>query len=174
MRFWAVLPLVLLAALVGVAAFVLLRGEPRETVSEGRIGRDAPSFALTQLESDGLVTSDDFRGRAYVINVFASWCTPCRAEHPLLMTLKQRQGVTLLGIAFKDEPTATRAFLNELGDPFTRIGLDPDGRFALELGTAGVPETFVIGADGRIKAVHRGPLTPEVVQQTILPALSEP
>jgi len=117
------------------------------------------------------VTSETFAGRAYVVNVFASWCTPCRAEHPQLMAL-QASGVEILGVAYKDRPDATAAFLNGLGDPFTAVGQDPEGRFALELGIIGVPETFVIGPDGTIRAVHRGPLTPDVIESTIRPALS--
>jgi cytochrome c biogenesis protein CcmG/thiol:disulfide interchange protein DsbE len=167
------LPLLLLVGLIGVAAFVLLRGAPRETLSEGRIGRAAPSFALSRLGGGDLVTSDEMAGRAHVVNLFASWCSPCRAEHPVLMALQQR-GVPVLGVAYKDEPADTEAFLHELGDPFSVVALDPDGRFALELGTAGVPETFVIGADGRILALHRGPLTDDVIAEKILPALGAP
>jgi cytochrome c biogenesis protein CcmG/thiol:disulfide interchange protein DsbE len=80
--------------------------------------------------------------------------------------------VEILGVAYKDRPAATMQFLNGLGDPFSAVGQDPEGRFALELGIVGVPETFVIGADGTIRAVHRGPLTPEVVEEVIRPALN--
>lgn len=167
------IPVALLVALVAVAAFVLLRGGEHETVSGGRIGRDAPSFALTRLGGGAMVTSDDFAGRPHVVNFFASWCTPCRAEHPQLMALKD-EGVTVLGVAYKDEPEASAIFLRELGDPFAAVALDPEGRYALELGVAGaVPETFVIGADGRVLAVHRGPLTREVIAETILPAVNQ-
>lgn len=171
MRGFALIPIVLLAALVAVAAFVLLRGGERETLSDGRMGREAPRFALTRLGGGDLVTSEAFAGRAYVINLFASWCAPCRVEHPLLMQL-EAQGAPIVGIAYKDQEANTAGFLRELGDPFETVAMDPDGRYALELGTAGVPETFVIGADGRIRAVHRGPLTPEIVADVIAPALS--
>jgi cytochrome c biogenesis protein CcmG/thiol:disulfide interchange protein DsbE len=85
----------------------------------------------------------------------------------------QAGGVQILGVAYKDRPEAASRFLSELGDPFSEVGLDPEGRFGLELGLTGVPETFVIGADGEIKAVHRGPLTQEVVERTIIPALRD-
>lgn len=173
MRLWSLLPILLLVGLIVAAAFVLLRGGARETVSDGRIGRTAPSFALTSLDGGDLVTSDQFRGRAHVVNFFASWCTPCRAEHPQLMALKA-QGATILGVAYKDRPENAAGFLRELGDPFSATALDPEGRYALELGLAGaVPETFVIGPDGTVRAVHRGPLTPEVAADVIWPALRD-
>ncbi len=169
-RWLAFLPLVALALLVIVGAFMLTREGTRETFSEGRIGRPAPAYSLAPLGEGAPVTSETFAGRAYVVNVFASWCTPCRAEHPQLMAL-QASGVEIVGVAYKDRPEATTAFLNGLGDPFTAVGQDPEGRFALELGIVGVPETFVIGPDGTIRAVHRGPLTPEIIESTIRPAL---
>lgn len=173
-RFAAFIPVVLLLALVLASVVVLTRGGERQTVSAGHIGRAAPTFALTRLGGGELVTSDAFAGRAYVVNVFASWCAPCRVEHPQLMAL-QAQGVSILGIAYKDEPEDAARFLRGLGNPFEAAALDPQGRFALELGVAGaVPETFVIGADGRIRAVHRGPLTEDIIASDILPALAAP
>lgn len=172
-RWLAFIPLAALALLVIVGAFLLTREGERETFSEGRIGRAAPAYALAALDGGATVEGAAFAGRPYVINVFASWCTPCRAEHPQLMAL-QASGVEILGVAYKDRPAATMQFLNGLGDPFSAVGQDPEGRFALELGIVGVPETFVIGADGTIRAVHRGPLTPEVVEEVIRPALDAP
>lgn len=172
-RLLAVLPLALLAVVVALSAFLLMRGGERETVSAGQLGREQPSYALSRLGGGDLVTSDDLAGQAHVINLFASWCTPCRAEHPVLMDLRA-QGVMIVGIAYKDEPEDAAGFLSELGDPFNSVALDPNGRFGLELGMAGVPETFVIGPDGTIRAVHRGPLTPDVVERTIMPALRRP
>lgn len=171
-RLLAFLPVLLLAALIGAAGFVLLRGGERSVVTDGAENRMAPAFSLERLGGGPPLASGDFAGQPYLINLYASWCTPCRAEHPVLMQLKQG-GVVIVGIAYKDRPENTAAFLAQLGDPFAVTGLDPDGRFGLELGVAGVPETFVIGADGRIRAVHRGPLTPDVVAERILPALRE-
>ncbi len=166
----ALIPIIALLALIGVGVFLLTREQGRETFSEGRIGRPAPTYTLASLDEGEPVVSSAREGRAYVINVFASWCTPCRAEHPQLMAL-QAGGVDIVGVAYKDRPEATLRFLSELGDPFADVGLDPDGRFGLDLGITGAPETFVIGEDGTIRAVHRGPLTPEVIEETILPAL---
>jgi cytochrome c biogenesis protein CcmG/thiol:disulfide interchange protein DsbE len=169
-RAFAIIPLIALVALVGVAIFLLTREGERNTISQGLIGRPAPTFALTRLEGGELVTSDAMRGRPYVINMFASWCTPCRAEHPQLMAL-QASSVEIVGVAYKDEPEATAGFLSDLGNPFSAVAMDPEGRFGLELGLVGVPETFVIGADGTIRAVYRGPLTGEAIEETIRPAI---
>jgi cytochrome c biogenesis protein CcmG/thiol:disulfide interchange protein DsbE len=166
----ALIPIVALIALIGVGASLLLRETARETFSEGRIGRPAPAYSLERLGGGEPVDSASHAGRAYLINVFASWCAPCRVEHPQLMAL-QAGGVEIVGVAYKDRPEATTAFLVELGDPFREVGLDPEGRLGLDLGVTGAPETFVIGADGAIHAVHRGPLTPEIIEQEILPAL---
>jgi cytochrome c biogenesis protein CcmG/thiol:disulfide interchange protein DsbE len=172
-RALALAPLFLLAALVVLSVLLLTRGGARETISEGQIGRPAPIYALERLGGGALVTSADMAGRPYLINVFASWCTPCRVEHPVLIALRDN-GVEIIGIAYKDAPNASARFLDQLGNPFSSVAMDPEGRFALELGTAGVPETFVISGDGTINAVHRGPLTPEIVETIILPALGAP
>jgi cytochrome c biogenesis protein CcmG, thiol:disulfide interchange protein DsbE len=172
-RVLAFAPLIVLALIVAVSAFMLTRGGERETVSSGALGRSAPAYELARLGGGEPLRSAQMAGRAHLINIFASWCTPCRAEHAFLMDL-QRQGVEIIGIASKDKPEDAQRFLTELGDPFAAAALDPDGRFALELGAAGVPETFVIGADGAIRAVHRGPLTPDIIEREILPALARP
>ncbi|OQW59033.1 MAG: hypothetical protein A4S17_03045 [Proteobacteria bacterium HN_bin10] len=173
MRLIAFVPLAALAFLVAVGAFLLTREGERDRFTEGLVGRAAPTYALTRLDDGAMLTSDEMRGRPYVINLFASWCTPCRAEHPQLMALRQR-GVEIVGIAYKDRREASAAFLTELGDPFSVVAMDPEGRFGLELGITGVPETFVIGPDGIVRAAYRGPLTAEAIEQEILPALSPP
>lgn len=172
-RWLAFAPLAALVVIVAVAAFLLMRPGERETFTDGAASRAAPTYGLTRLGGGELVTSEATEGRAHVINVFASWCTPCRVEHPQLMAL-QAGGVEIIGIAYKDQPANSQRFIDELGNPFSAIAMDPEGRFGLELGIMGVPETFVIGPDGRIRAVHRGPLTPDVVQRVIVPALQAP
>ncbi|MBC7769178.1 MAG: DsbE family thiol:disulfide interchange protein [Phycisphaerales bacterium] len=169
-RLAAFAPLIALLVVVLAAAFLLTRGGERETFQTGMVGRQAPEFAMERLGGGDPVAPDALAGRAYLVNVFASWCTPCRAEHPQLMAL-QASGVTILGVAYKDEPADTTAFLAELGNPFSVVGMDPEGRLGLEFGVTGAPETFVVGADGVIRAAYRGPLTPEVVNTVILPAL---
>lgn len=171
MRLIAFVPLLALLALVVVSAFLLTREGERNRFTEGMVGQQVPAYSLTRLSGEAPLTSEERRGRAYVINLFASWCTPCRVEHPQLMALRN-QGVEIVGIAYKDQPDASAAFLNELGDPFADAGLDPEGRFGLELGVTGVPETFVVGPDGTIRAAFRGPLTTEAVRDVIVPALN--
>jgi cytochrome c biogenesis protein CcmG/thiol:disulfide interchange protein DsbE len=173
MRLIAFVPLAALAVLIAVGAFLLTREGDRERFTAGMVGRPAPNYALARLDGGAPLTSQQMRGRTYVINLFASWCTPCRAEHAQLMAMKQR-GVEIVGIAYKDRREASVAFLAELGDPFSAVVTDPEGRFALELGITGVPETFVIGPDGVIRAAYRGPLTDDTVRDLILPAVSEP
>lgn len=170
MRLIAFVPLAALLALIGVSVFLLTREGERERFTEGMVGQPAPAYSLARLDGDAPLTGEERRGRAYVVNLFASWCTPCRAEHAQLMALS-RQGVDIVGIAYKDRPEASAAFLHELGNPFTDIGLDPEGRYGLEIGVTGVPETFVIGPDGVIRAAYRGPLTEDAVRDVILPAL---
>lgn len=172
-RALAFAPLAILVVLIGLAAFLLSRGGERELFSTGLIGRQTPPFELARLDGGAPVSNRDFAGRAHVVNVFASWCAPCRVEHPLLMQL-EADGVVIVGVAYKDAPGAASQFLNELGDPYSVVALDPDGRFGLDLGIAGVPETFVIGADGAVRAAHRGPLTEDVIEREILPALGTP
>jgi cytochrome c biogenesis protein CcmG, thiol:disulfide interchange protein DsbE len=169
-RWIALIPIAALLALIGVGVILLTREQAHETFSQGLIGRPGPTYTLPSLDEGEPVASAARAGRPYLINVFASWCTPCRAEHPQLMAL-QAGGVDIVGVAYKDRPENTMRFLTELGDPFADVGMDRDGRFGLDLGITGAPETFVIGADGSIVAVHRGPLTPEIVEETILPAL---
>jgi len=169
-RLIAFVPLVALLALVIAGAVLLMREGERQRFTEGMVGQQAPAYSLTRLEGDVPLTSGERSDRAYVVNLFASWCTPCSAEHPELIAL-QRQGVDIVGIAYKDRPEASAAFLSELGNPFSDVGQDPEGRYGLEIGVTGVPETFVIGADGTIRAAYRGPLTEEAVRDVILPAL---
>jgi cytochrome c biogenesis protein CcmG/thiol:disulfide interchange protein DsbE len=107
-----------------------------------------------------------------LVNVFASWCIACRAEHPLLLRLAQEERVPVHGINYKDRPEDAARWLNTLGDPYTRTGADRDGRVAIDWGVYGVPESFVVGADGRIAHKQIGPLTEQAISNTILPLIA--
>lgn len=172
-RLLALAPLAVLALVVGLAAFLLTRPAPeqeRQLFTDRLLGQQGPAFSMERLGGGAPVASEAFAGRPYVVNIFASWCAPCLAEHPLLMALAA-DGVEIVGAAYKDEPEDALEFLRRHGSPYAAVGLDPRGRYKLELGSTGVPETFVIGPDGVVIALHRGPLTQEIVDETIRPAL---
>jgi cytochrome c biogenesis protein CcmG/thiol:disulfide interchange protein DsbE len=106
-----------------------------------------------------------------VLNVWASWCAPCREEHPLLVEAARQQTVTLVGLNYKDDPRNADEWLRKLGDPYERIAVDRDGRVSIDYGVYGVPETFVIDRDGIVRMKHIGPLSPEVWQKDVLPLI---
>ncbi|MEM9784264.1 MAG: DsbE family thiol:disulfide interchange protein, partial [Pseudomonadota bacterium] len=124
------------------------------------IDRPAPEFSMPALHADAppFTTADLKGGGVKLVNVWASWCIPCRAEHPWLVALGKERGITIHGINYKDEPEAAQAFLDELGDPYTLIGTD-EGRVGIEWGVYGVPETFVVDDTGTIVFKHIGPIT---------------
>jgi cytochrome c biogenesis protein CcmG/thiol:disulfide interchange protein DsbE len=159
-----VLPLLTLAILAGFLDWSLLSGRDPASIGSVMIGRTAPT--LPQGLGDGLIKS----GKPVLVNFFASWCAPCLAEHPMFERFKQREGATIIGIAWKDKPEATRAWLQRLGDPFTRLGFDQDGRISLDWGLSGVPETYLIDAQGIVRLHFRGPIT-ERDLAVILPLL---
>jgi cytochrome c biogenesis protein CcmG/thiol:disulfide interchange protein DsbE len=138
------------------------------------VDKPVPEFDLPALDArtQGLA-SGDLAGAVSVINVFASWCLPCRVEHPLLMELAEAGTVNLYGLNYKNRPADAREWLDELGDPFQRIGADLDGRVGIDLGVYGVPETFFIGRDGRIKYKHIGPITVEDMERRIRPLIEK-
>jgi len=170
-------PLVLAPPLLfaGLAAlfYIGMNREDPDALPSARAGQPAPSVDLVPLGERPLLTDAVLdEGGAKLVNFWASWCGPCRAEHPLLMDLAE-QGVPIHGINYKDEEGNALRFLAELGTPYETNGADRSGRTGLEWGLYGVPETYVIDAQGRIVLRYAGPLTPEVMESRILPALSE-
>ena len=166
------MPLMVLAAVILLLA-VGLRRDPREVPSP-LIGKPAPRFALPPVHGRSLgLSSADLKGRVSLVNVFASWCVACRDEHPVLMQLKRAGLVPIHGLNYKDQPADAQKWLDDMGDPYTRIGADVDGRVGIDWGVYGVPETFVIDRGGRIVYKHIGPLTPQFVEQTLRPLLTQ-
>lgn len=159
-------------------AFVALLGtgltmDPR-VVPSPLIGRPVPQFNLPPVKGRILgLASTDLKGEVSLVNVFASWCVACRAEHPLLMELRKSGIVPIHGLNYKDRPDDAAAWLNKLGDPYTRTGADLSGRVGIDWGVYGVPETFVIDRDGRIAYKQIGPLTPEALRDTIIPLINK-
>ncbi|GGA32469.1 thiol:disulfide interchange protein [Amylibacter cionae] len=145
-----------------------------DALPSAMVDKSVPEFSLPPVlgRDDGLSTQD-LAGHVSLVNVFASWCVPCRAEHPLFIELAEIGEVPLYGINYKDPPEQARAWLDELGDPYTRIGADRDGRVGIEWGVYGVPETYVIAADGTIAYRHVGPITRTILQDTIMPMVRE-
>jgi cytochrome c biogenesis protein CcmG/thiol:disulfide interchange protein DsbE len=172
-RLYFILPMVIFIALVGF----FMRGlslNPRDVPSP-MICKTVPEFDLPPLKDSKPALKDaDLKGAGVVlINFFASWCAPCRVEHPLLMELAEKKTLPVIGIAYKDKPEDTKAWLDRYGDPYTRIAVDRDGRTAIDWGVYGVPESYLVDNSGRILYKHVGPLTREKLAKDILPKLKD-
>jgi cytochrome c biogenesis protein CcmG/thiol:disulfide interchange protein DsbE len=167
--------LIPLAAFIVLAAF-LLRGlwlNPREVPSP-LIGKPAPTFARPTLHApDKTFASADLLGQVWLLNTWASWCTPCRQEHPLWNAFAQKKMVPLVGLNYKDRPENALRWLGELGDPYQLNVVDADGSVGLDYGVYGVPETFVIDKKGVIRHKHIGPVTREALDTKIIPLLQQ-
>lgn len=172
------LPLVVFAALAALFLFQLTLGGDPQKIPSALINKPAPEFDLPPVEDlvengkpmPGFARSD-LAGKVSVVNIFASWCVPCRQEHPLLEELAKVEGIELVGINYKDKPENARRFLGSLGNPYDRIGADTIGRTAIEWGVYGVPETFIVDDKGMIRYKFIGPLSPSSYQETFLPEL---
>jgi len=163
-------PLLVLALLV-LASWRGLGRDPTYVPSP-LIGRPVPAFVLPTLHDGARTVSDaDLRGRPALVNVFGTWCAGCRVEHPVLLELAHR-GVHIVGLDWKDDGDAARAWLAELGDPYAWVAFDAAGRTGIDLGVYGAPETFVIDRRGVIRHKHVGPLTAADAERTILPLLA--
>ncbi|MCU0831290.1 MAG: DsbE family thiol:disulfide interchange protein [Rhizobiaceae bacterium] len=165
------LPLILFLGLAGFFAAQLLSGRDIAVVPSALIGQPAPQTVLQPLGQTPLFDVAAAKGRVTIVNVWASWCAPCREEHPLLIELAKDDRFTVAGINYKDDPANALGFLAELGNPFAAIGADQTGRAAIEWGVYGVPETFIVGADGLIAYKHVGPLTAESLNGPFMAAL---
>jgi cytochrome c biogenesis protein CcmG/thiol:disulfide interchange protein DsbE len=164
----------LLAFLAIAAWFAVGLTRDPQVVPSALLDQPVPDFtlpALAGMPTPGL-TDEAIAGRVALVNVFASWCGPCRVEHPQFMRLQREGRVALYGIAYKDRAADAREFLRQLGNPYAAIGHDESGRVAIEWGVYGVPETFVIDRQGRIRLRHVGAVTPDVLERTILPLIA--
>jgi cytochrome c biogenesis protein CcmG/thiol:disulfide interchange protein DsbE len=174
-RLVLLLPLAIFLALAAVFLMQLLSGRDISEVPSALIGQPAPVTNLPPLEGGSLpgLDSKQFAGKVTLLNVFASWCAPCREEHPVLLALAEDKRYALVALNYKDKPENARRFLGELGNPFSAVGADEAGRTAIDWGVYGVPETFVVGKDGRIAYKHVGPLTPDSVWDQLLPQVEK-
>lgn len=176
-RWLAILPLVAMAALAVLFVGWSLKRDPAFK-PDAMVGQPIPETVLPMLTGDQAGPGQvDLKtagvGRPMIVNVFASWCAPCSIEHPRLLQLKER-GIAVVGVAYKDEPVATRAFLDELGDPFAMVLVDREGRVGLDLGISGVPETFAVDAMGRITAKQSGPLLDDADIERLVASMQAP
>jgi cytochrome c biogenesis protein CcmG/thiol:disulfide interchange protein DsbE len=169
------LPLLLFASLAGLFWLRLGSGDPSK-IPSALIGRPAPQTALPPLQglvADGAAVPGldpaTFKGKVSIVNVWASWCVPCHDEAPLLTELAKNKRLQLIGINYKDAPDNARRFLGRYGNPFGIVGVDGNGRAAIEWGVYGVPETFVVGREGTIVYKLVGPVTPDNID-TVLKA----
>ncbi|MEL6373588.1 MAG: DsbE family thiol:disulfide interchange protein [Pseudomonadota bacterium] len=187
-----ILPVAIFAGIAILFAVALRSGDPSKLPSTF-IGKPAPQTTFAALagltdargegqsqgpgpgegpsQSQGFATADLATGRPSVVNFWASWCGPCVVEHPLLVRLKRETGVRLLGVNYKDKPSNARRFLARLKNPYDRVGVDPQGRGAVEWGVYGMPETFVLNGRGEIVYKHVGPLDPDVLRNKVLPMI---
>jgi cytochrome c biogenesis protein CcmG/thiol:disulfide interchange protein DsbE len=160
---------------VGIGLALGLTRDP-SVLPSALLDKSVPAFDLPPIAGragEGLSSRDlQAGGGPVLVNVFASWCVPCRVEHPLMMALAER-GVTIYGINYKDPPEQANAWLDELGNPFARIGADRSGRVGIDWGVYGVPETYLVDGAGRIRHRFVGPLQPRDVDRILLPLLAE-
>ena len=166
------LPVVSFVVLAVAMAWGLTRNP--DDLPSALVGKPVPEFALAPVKGRTLgLSSADLQGQVSLVNVFASWCVPCRDEHPILMRLSEQGFVPIYGLNYKDRPEDAQRWLNALGDPYDRTGADLDGRVAIDWGVYGIPETFVIDSDGTIAHKHIGPFTQAIMDDTILPLIRE-
>jgi cytochrome c biogenesis protein CcmG/thiol:disulfide interchange protein DsbE len=167
--------------LIPLAAFLVLAGflafglklDPREVPSP-LIDKPAPAFRAAVLSKpEQTLTRDQLVGKTWILNVWASWCGPCRDEHPIWVDYARRSTVPIYGLNYKDQTTASTNWLRQLGNPYTESLVDPDGRIGIDYGVYGVPETFVIDRAGVVRYKHTGPMTPEVLRDKIEPLLKK-
>ena len=165
-----ILPPVIFGGLAAMFYVGMMREDP-ESLPSAQIGREVPVVSVTPLGGDLPFTIEDLKdGEVKLVNFWASWCAPCRAEHPNLERLAEA-GIPIYGINYKDKPANAMGFLAELGDPYTGIAADDTGRTALEWGVYGVPETFVIDGNGVVQFRFAGPITSTVIENQIMPAI---
>lgn len=177
---WVAAPVIIFAGLVILFAFALESGDPSKLPST-LIGKPVPATSFPPVEGlvdgrgavPGFTSADLAKGKPSVVNFWASWCTACVDEHPLLEALRERTGVDIYGVDYKDEAAAARRFLGRYGNPFSAVGTDANGRGAIEWGVYGMPETFVLNGKGEIVYKHVGPISPQSLEEKIVPAIEK-
>jgi len=166
------IPLIIFIVM-GVFLAIGLKLNPTEIPSPF-IGKPAPAFSASRLDNpEQKLSPADLKGKVWLFNVWASWCVSCRAEHPVLNQLAQQHAAPIIGLNYKDAREDALNWLNKLGNPYDMSVSDQEGRIGIDWGVYGVPETFVVDKKGIIRHKHTGPVTPETVQQTLLPLIAK-
>lgn len=179
-KFLALIPLLVFLALAGIFYKQLASGGATRELPSALIGKPAPIIDLPILEglkNNGVqlpaLSGDIFTGNVTVVNVFASWCGPCRIEHPQLLELAKDKRIQMAALNYKDAPENALRFLGQLGNPYTIVGVDEKGRAAIEWGVYGVPETYIVGKDGIIKFKHVGPISNAILNEKMKPLIEQ-
>jgi cytochrome c biogenesis protein CcmG/thiol:disulfide interchange protein DsbE len=175
-RLVTILPLAIFVGLAGLFLMQLLSGRDVAEIPSALIGQQAPVTKLPPLEGAALpgLDSQDFAGKVTLVNVWASWCAPCREEHPLLVAYAKQPGApAIVGLNYKDKTDAATKWLAQLGNPYVETLVDADGRIGIDYGVYGVPETFVIDAKGIVRMKHIGPLTPAAMRDKLVPLVEQ-
>lgn len=177
---WVAVPVLIFGGIAALFGLALTSGDPSKIPST-LIGRAVPATEFPALAEyndggkpvAGFGSADLASGQVSVVNFWASWCGPCVEEHPRLTKLKDKTGVEIFGVNYKDPPASARRFLERLGNPYVAIGTDPAGRGAIDWGVYGMPETFVIDGKGRVVYKHIGPITDRSLETQLLPAIKK-
>lgn len=176
----ALLPLMIFATLAAIFFFQLRSGRDVSEIPSALIGTQAPFRDLEPLAGamrDGVpvpaLTAEAAKGKLTLVNFWASWCVPCRQEHPVIMALAQDPRLTVLGVNYKDGNENALRFLGELGNPFAAIGLDPNGKMAIDFGVYGIPESYLVGPDGTILYKKVGPFDEDSLKNGLMPAIEK-
>ncbi len=171
----AALPLVLFGGLAAVFMTQLQSGRDVSEIPSALLGTKAPALELAALDGSErpALTTAAITGKLTLVNVFASWCVPCRQEHPMLLELSKDPRVNVVGINYKDRNDNALRFLGELGNPYAAIGVDPNGKAAIDWGVYGIPESYLVGPDGTILYKKVGPFDPESFETQLMPAIEK-
>lgn len=171
----AALPLVLFAGLATVFMTQLQSGRDVSEIPSALLGTKAPVLQLAALDGSErpALTTTAITGKLTLVNVFASWCVPCRQEHPMLLELSKDPRVNVVGINYKDRNDNALRFLGELGNPYAAIGVDPNGKAAIDWGVYGIPESYLVSPDGTILYKKVGPFDPESFETQLMPAIEK-
>jgi cytochrome c biogenesis protein CcmG/thiol:disulfide interchange protein DsbE len=176
MKAKALVPLALFVVLIGFFGIALWHAQTRDPreIPSPLIDKPAPAFTLAQLHApEKTLSLADMKGKVWLLNVWASWCVACREEHPILVNFAAQKVLPIIGLNYKDKRDDGLAWLAAGGDPYTMSIVDADGRIGIDYGVYGVPETFLIDGNGRIRYKQIGPITPEALEKVLLPKVRE-